>query len=63
MGAGQFKDWIKKNWLTSLLVLFIVVMFVSPDAKAWVLQQLISTGLFKANIEKEGVSNDTSEHD
>lgn len=61
MSTRQLKDWIKKNGLTTLLVLFIVVMLFSPDAKAWVLQQLISTGLFTADIKKEGVGNTTSE--
>jgi thiol-disulfide isomerase/thioredoxin len=46
-------DWIKKNWVTTLLTVFIAVMVVSPNAKSWVLEQLVSIGLFRAEIKKE----------
>ncbi len=52
--------WVRKNWFTFLLMLFLVVLIVIPSAKSWVLQQLVSTGVFNANIKKEGVSNTPS---
>jgi len=33
--------------------LIIVVLFVSPEAKSWTIQQLMRTGLYNAGIEKE----------
>ena len=42
---------------------FLVVVMVSPSAKSWLLRQLVSTGLFKANIKKEGISNISSKTD
>jgi thiol-disulfide isomerase/thioredoxin len=46
---------IKKNWGSLLLIISI-----SPDAKSWLLQRLVSTGLFKAEIKKEGIVNSPS---
>jgi thiol-disulfide isomerase/thioredoxin len=48
---------LKKRGVSILLFGFLLVMIFSPDAKSWLLQQLVSTGLFKAEIKKEGVSN------
>ncbi|HEY8661884.1 MAG TPA: TlpA disulfide reductase family protein [Hanamia sp.] len=48
---------LKKNGLTILLTVFLLLMIFSPGAKSWVLQQLVSVGLFKAEIKKEGVNN------
>lgn len=46
--AGRF---VRKNGISILLGIVIVVLFVSPDAKSWVLQQLMRTGIFNARIE------------
>ena len=56
----KINSWLRKNWLTFLMMLLLVVLIVSPSAKSWLLRQLVSTGLFKANIKKEGVSNTPS---
>ena len=48
---------LKKNGVTISLTGFILVMLFSPDAKSWLLQQLVSVGLFKAEIKKEDVNN------
>lgn len=50
------KGWLKKNGFTTILICFLVLMLVSPGAKSWVLQKLVSTGLFRAHIEQKGVS-------
>lgn len=57
MLSKKFIDWIKKNWVTALLTVFIAVMVVSPNAKSWVLEQLVSMGLFRAEIKKEGIKD------
>ncbi len=44
---------IKKNWGSILFYAVILVFIFSPGAKAWLLQRVISTGLFKAEIKKE----------
>jgi thiol-disulfide isomerase/thioredoxin len=51
---------LKKNAVTISLTGFILVMLFSPDAKSWLLQQLVSVGLFKAEIKKEDVNNNLS---
>jgi thiol-disulfide isomerase/thioredoxin len=48
---------LKKNAVTILLGGFVLVLIVSPDAKSWVMQQLVSVGLFKAEIKKDGIEN------
>ena len=48
---------VKKRGITILLTGFLVLMIVSPDAKAWLLQRLASVGLFNASIKKEGIEN------
>ncbi len=44
---------IKKNWGSILFYTLLLVFIFSPDAKAWLLQRVMSTGLFKAEIKKE----------
>jgi thiol-disulfide isomerase/thioredoxin len=48
---------IKKNWGSLLLITFLLIITISPDAKSWLLQRLVSTGLFKAELRKEGIQN------
>lgn len=45
---------IRKNGFSILLGLAIVIMMVNPDAKPWVLRQLMHTGIFNPEIDKEG---------
>lgn len=46
-------QYIRKNSITILMVIFIGVMFVSPDAKSFMLRQLMTIGLFNASIDKQ----------
>lgn len=46
-------QYIRKNAFTILMVIFIGVMFFSPDAKSFVLRQLMATGLFNASMDKK----------
>ena len=57
MDSKNIKTWLRKNWFTFLMVLSLIVLTVSPSAKSWVMQQLLSTGVFNVDINKESVSN------
>jgi thiol-disulfide isomerase/thioredoxin len=52
---------LKKYAANILMVGFAVIMVFVPGTKSWVLQQLVSVGLFKASIDKEGVNAITPE--
>lgn len=60
MFLKKINTWLRKNWFTFLMMLLLVVLIVSPSAKQWVMQQLLSTGIFNADIKKEGVSATSS---
>lgn len=57
MKLNTYYPWLKKNAVTILLAAFVLVLFISPTAKGWLLQKLVSVGLFKAEIKKEGIKN------
>lgn len=57
MKQDTFFNWVKKNIVTILSAGIVLILFVSPGAKAWVLQRLVSVGLFNAEIRKEGIQN------
>lgn len=45
--------WIRKNWSTVIMIAVLILLWVNPDAKAWVMRQMISTGLFNSKIEEK----------
>ncbi|MCF2218426.1 TlpA family protein disulfide reductase [Chryseobacterium sp. PS-8] len=45
--------WIRKNWSTVITIAVLILLWVNPDAKAWVMRQMISTGLFNSKIEEK----------
>ncbi|WP_276088096.1 TlpA disulfide reductase family protein [Pedobacter sp. JY14-1] len=45
--AGQ---WLRNHWGSVILIIFIALMVFSPASKAWVMQQLLRTGLFNAHV-------------
>lgn len=51
---------IKKRWFSIVFYSVVILLIFSPGAKSWLLQQVVSTGLFKAEIEQNG-SKDFSE--
>lgn len=57
----KFKIWLKKNWSTVLFVGIFIILLVSPDAKAWLMRQIISTGLLNSKIEKKSVGKPLEE--
>ena len=58
------KSWqfIRKNGFSMLMGILIVIMLVSPDAKSWMLRQLMRTSVFNAKIESKAadISNQTA---
>ena len=60
-GMENIKIWVKKNGFTVILVGFFTLMLFSPDAKAWLLRQIASTGILNSKIEapKDSASENT----
>ncbi|KUJ54619.1 TlpA family protein disulfide reductase [Chryseobacterium aquaticum] len=54
---NSFKFWLKKNWTTIIFGGLVIILFVSPDSKAWLMRQMISTGLFNSKIEEQKSDN------
>lgn len=50
---NKFHLWIRKNWSTVIMIAVLILLWVNPDAKAWVMRQMISTGLFNSKIEEK----------
>lgn len=46
-------QYIKKNALTIFMVVAVGILIISPDAKSFVLRQLMTTGIFNASIDKK----------
>ena len=46
-------QYIKKNAFTIFMVIAVGILLISPDAKSFVLRQLMSTGIFNASIDKK----------
>ncbi|MGE4513858.1 MAG: TlpA family protein disulfide reductase [Chryseobacterium sp.] len=57
-----FKIWIQKNWSTTVLVIIFIILFVSPDAKAWLMRQVLSTGFLNSKIEGKASRQLSSEN-
>src|SRR5690606_7346601 len=55
---NMFSKFIREHGFSTLLGIAVVIMLVSPDAKSFVLRQLMLTGLFNASIDQE--TSDTS---
>lgn len=53
------QHFIRKHGLSILMGLIVVVLLVSPEAKSWVMRQLMLTGLYNVQIEKEKISANT----
>ena len=49
----KIKIWFRKNWSTAILFAFFVLLLVNPDAKAWFMRQIISTGIMNSSVEKK----------
>lgn len=51
---------IISNIFNVFFISVLLLLIFSPDAKAWFLKQLLSVGLFKAEIKKENPSNSSA---
>ena len=57
MSLKTFSIAVKKRWLSVLLIGFLMIIVFVPDAKSFLLRQLVSVGLFKAEINKNEANN------
>ncbi|MGO1242917.1 MAG: redoxin family protein [Sphingobacterium sp.] len=54
--SNRFLQYLRKNGFSIVMIIALGVMLVSPDAKSFLLAQLMKTGLFNASInQKESV--------
>lgn len=49
----KIKKWLRNNWGTAIMLLFFLLLLVSPNFKTWVMRQIISTGIMNAKVEKK----------
>ncbi len=54
---------LKKNWANGLLLAIFAILLFNPNAKTWLLEQLIKTGLFNTEIKKDVHENLASNAD
>ncbi len=50
---SKFWKFIRKHGFSALMGIAVVIMLVSPDAKSFILRQMMHTGLFNASIDTE----------
>ncbi|WP_412850519.1 TlpA family protein disulfide reductase [Chryseobacterium sp. PMSZPI] len=48
----NLKKWIKAQWSTVIMGGVLIIVLVNPDAKAWLMRQMASTGLLNSKISK-----------
>lgn len=46
-------SWLRKNWQNLFLAGFVLLMLLYAPAKVWMLQRLMSTGMFNASFEEK----------
>lgn len=63
MSDNRIYTTIKKNWANGLILVVFAILLFSPNAKSWLLQQLIKTGLFNTEIKKDARENLASDAD
>lgn len=51
---GNFKKWMMSNLSTILLTVLFIIILVNPDAKAWLMRQVASTGILNSSISEAG---------
>lgn len=61
MNLKNSMNWVKKRWGSILIYTLLALLIFSPDAKSWLLQQVVSTGLLKADIKKATPDKDLPE--
>lgn len=51
--SNKLISFLREHGFTVVFWLIIVLLIVSPDAKAWALRQIMKTGIFNAKIEEQ----------
>ncbi|MDN3693769.1 TlpA disulfide reductase family protein [Chryseobacterium tructae] len=46
----DLKKWIRTHWSTVVMVVVLIIILVNPDAKAWLMRQVASTGILNSSI-------------
>ncbi|WP_160138694.1 TlpA family protein disulfide reductase [Chryseobacterium sp. c4a] len=46
------KKWIKAHGSTTIMMVVLIIVLVNPDAKAWLMRQVASTGILNSSISK-----------
>ncbi|MGN6264870.1 MAG: TlpA family protein disulfide reductase [Ginsengibacter sp.] len=57
MNLKNLLEKAKKKWISILFYGLLAFVIISPTAKSWLLRQVVSTGLLKANIQKAAPDN------
>lgn len=57
MGFINSNKRLIKRVLNILLIAFLIFIVITPNGKAWLLQQFVAVGLFKAEIKKDAVQD------
>ncbi|AZA98208.1 TlpA family protein disulfide reductase [Chryseobacterium joostei] len=53
----NMKKWFRSNWSTVIFAIALIILLVSPDAKAWLMRQVASTGLLNSKISEPKAKN------
>ncbi|AZA76150.1 TlpA family protein disulfide reductase [Chryseobacterium sp. G0186] len=57
----NLKKWLKSNGSTAIFFLLFIILLVSPDAKAWLMRQVASTGLLNSKISESKTASVVSD--
>lgn len=55
-GKKKVRHFIRKHGWSVLMGCIVVILFVSPEAKSWTVRQLMRTGLYNVDIEKDAAA-------
>ncbi|MEJ5106816.1 TlpA family protein disulfide reductase [Chryseobacterium sp. MYb328] len=47
---GDLKKWMRAHWSTVIMTVLLIIVLISPDAKAWLMRQVASTGILNSSI-------------
>ncbi len=62
MNLKDLFDKLKKRGLSILFFSFAILIIFSPDAKSWLLQKMVSAGLFNIELNKDEVNKNLAEN-
>lgn len=50
MHMENLKNWLRNNVSTMILAILFIILLVNPDAKAWLMRKVASTGILNSKI-------------